>query len=171
VAFVVCRPAPWLPCQQWPRAAGIRRARHAGCVPPLAWGEQGGVGGRQTRLCRGRAAMHSPRHCVARVMWVVLAAVASPAAQGVTGGEFGEPCDVNSCNCGGFSFAALRGKVFTTPPNAAGYSYKYSMCAPIGRNQLPSGCQDYPAGSTAIQYKESDPDQCIQVRGAAAAPN
>ena len=87
---------------------------------------------------------------------VSLFVAASLSAASTAQQDYGEPCDISSCECAGYSFAASKGKIFQTPPNEHGWSYKYSMCEAIPRADLPLGCQGYSAGSTAVQVRRHE---------------
>eukprot|EP01047_Picozoa_sp_COSAG01_P040980 COSAG01_NODE_3484_length_6019_cov_13.268750_2_plen_378_part_00 len=82
---------------------------------------------------------------------------------GVPGGADEAACDLRSCQCDGVSLAALRGKVITTPPNDAGYSYQISFCSNTPREQLPHGCQRVGEDGAVAKYRADDPSDCMIV--------
>eukprot|EP01052_Picozoa_sp_SAG31_P048043 SAG31_NODE_9874_length_1218_cov_0.986595_1_plen_110_part_00 len=74
----------------------------------------------------------------------------------------GQLCDVEACECDGVSLAAEKGRqrVLT---DAAGFTYKITVCGAIPTFDLPSGCQQYGQQATAIKYRDGSPDNCEQI--------
>jgi hypothetical protein len=108
------------------------------------------------RICQERQRLLA-RRCVFRsgTMLRVLAAsllLQSVAAQ--TPPNFGTACSISSCSCAGFCLSSEKGKVIDTPPDADGYAFKFSLCAVIPDDDLPSGCKDVPSqDATVVRYK------------------
>ena len=82
-------------------------------------------------------------------------------------------CTVNNntgtCICAGVNLESMQADgPFTTERDPEGYLYRFSICSPMTKEELPTGCRstaddDQP---TAVRYRQNDPDSC-EVMGSA----
>ena len=89
----------------------------------------------------------------AALVWLGLAVAAHAQSS-----EFGTACSVDSCSCAGFCLSEQKGKIVDTPPDRDGYAYKFSLCAAIPNEQLPTGCMNTRLNNIAVvRYNVSTP--------------
>ena len=94
-----------------------------------------------------------PPFSLVGMLRLVAAAVLLVAERAAAQSDFGAPCSINSCSCAGFCLSGEKGKVIDTPPDDDGYAYKFSLCAVIPEEQLPTGCRDLSTDATVVRYK------------------